>query len=145
MVGIWAAKVWGRESGVGMTGGALRSETDIGALMPYLYSAVTHLLAAHPEQSIAVLSEHGHALLRLARRNYTRLTTSQSTRDALTDYIAAHLLVAETSGKLCGLPEGDLGPLEPRDEEENPGENDEDDNDEEDPSLRKKQQMKKKR
>ena len=145
MVGIWAARVWGRESGVGMNGGALRSETDIGALMPYLYSAVTHLLAAHPEQSIAVLSEHGHALLRLARRNYTRLTTSQSTRDALTDYIAAHLLVAETSGKLCGLPEGDLGPLEPRDEEENPGDDDEDDNDEEDPSLRKKQQMKKKR
>ena len=30
-------------------------------------------------------------------------------RDALAEYVGAHLLVAETSGKVCGLPEGDLG------------------------------------
>ncbi|KAL3756850.1 hypothetical protein ACHAWU_005112 [Discostella pseudostelligera] len=50
----------------------LCTESDILSLMPYLYSLVTHLVAAHPEQSIAVL------------------------------------------GKICGLPEGDLGPLKPR-------------------------------
>ena len=92
----------------------LRTEADILALVPYLYSAVTHLLAAHPEQSIPVLSDHGHVLLRLARKNYARPTTNLQTRDALTEYVSAHLLVAETSGKLCGLPEGDLGPLVPR-------------------------------
>ena len=92
----------------------LRTEADILALLPYLYSAVTHLLAAHPEQSIPILSDHGHVLLRLARKNYIRPTTNMQARDALIEYVSAHLLVAETSGKVCGLPEGDLGPLVPR-------------------------------
>ena len=147
MVGLWADKAWENEGG-----GGIRSETDILVLIPYLYSAVTQLLAAHPEQSIAVLSEHGHALLRLARRYYTRVTTKQPQRDALTEYIGAHLLVAETSGKLCGLPEGDLGPLEPRDDDEeeednNPDEDEMDDEEEEEQSLKKKKkkQRKKKR
>ncbi|KAL7540736.1 hypothetical protein ACHAXR_010737, partial [Thalassiosira sp. AJA248-18] len=95
----------------------LRTEADILSLLPYLYSSVTHLLAAHPEHSMPILSDHGHALLRLARRNYARPATNLQTRDALTEYISAHLLVAETSGKVCGLPEGDLGPLVPRDNE----------------------------
>jgi len=85
MVGIWADRAWANEGGTttaSTTGGigsssssSVRSEQEIVQLMPYLYSAVTHLLAAHPEQSIAVLSEHGHALLRLARRMYTRGTS----------------------------------------------------------------------
>ncbi len=92
----------------------LCTESDILSVMPYMYSSVTHLLAAHPEQSIPVLSDHGHALLRLVRRNYTRPSTNLQLREALTEYVCAHLLVAETSGKICGLPEGDLGPLKPR-------------------------------
>lgn len=146
MVGIWADRAWGKESGFVSSsgGGGLRRDSDVIAIMPFLYSAVTHLLAAHPEQSIAVLSEHGHALLRLARRNYTRVTTNQQTRDALTDYIAAHLLVAETSGKLCGLPEGDLGPLEPRDDEEEEIENPDEDDREEEQRLTRTKNTKKK-
>ena len=143
LVGVWADDAWRYE------GSEIRREQEIIALIPYLYSAVTHLLAAHPEQSIAVLSEHGHALLRLARRYYTRSSANQAMRDALTDYIAAHLLVAETSGKLCGLPEGDLGPLEPREEEEDDcpeeEEEEEDVEDDEAPSPRMKQQQKKKK
>jgi hypothetical protein len=88
-----------------------RTEMDVVSLLPHLYAAVTHLLAAHPEQSVAVLSETGHALLRLAKKNYLKSATDPQLRDALTEYIGAHLLIAETSGKLYGLPEGDVGPL----------------------------------
>lgn len=137
LVGVWADLAWRNEGGV-------RSEQEIVALMSYLYSAVVQLLAAHPEQCVSVLSEHGHALLRLARRYYTRVSTPQATRDALTEYIGAHLLVAETSGRLCGLPEGDLGPLEPRDEEDdNLDEEEGDFEDDEGPSSKKKQRKKK--
>jgi hypothetical protein len=128
MVATWAESAWNLQSGGGTDYSAtqscklggdapsnhrrkMRTEADIFSLLPYLYSSVTHLLAAHPEQSMAVLSSHGHSLLRLARRNYLKVTTNQQSRDALTEYFSAHLLVAETSGKLCGLPEGDLGPL----------------------------------
>ena len=124
----------------------LRTEADIVSLMPYLYSSVTHLLAAHPEHSLPILSDHGHALLRLARRNYARPTTNVQTRDALTEYISAHLLVAETSGKLCGLPEGDLGPLVPRDNTvDDQGQNGEEGDQEGKEEHRKKKQSKKKR
>lgn len=92
----------------------LRTESDMLSVLPYMYLAATSLLAAHPEQCVPVLSDYGHSLLRLARRNYGRPTTSAQSREALTEYIGAHLLVAETSGKLSGLPEGDLGPLVPR-------------------------------
>ena len=68
----------------------------------------------HPEQSIPILVDHGHPRLRLARRNYARLTTNVQTGYVLTEYIGVHLLVAETSGMMCGFPEGDLGPLEYR-------------------------------
>jgi len=103
----------------------LRSEADLLALLPYLYSSVTHMLSAHPEQSIPILSDHGHVLLRLARKNYPRPTTNLQTRDALVEYLSAHLLVAETSGKICGLPEGDLGPLVPRENDDEEGQQDE--------------------
>ena len=119
MVGVWA------DSAMFDLEGGVRTDQDIIALMPYLYSAVTNLIAAHPEQSVPVLSEHGHSLLGLAKKYYAKIVTNPSAREALTDYIGAHLLVAETSGKLCGLPEGDLGPLEPRydeEEDENPEE-----------------------
>eukprot|EP00804_Cyclotella_cryptica_P000562 CCRYP_009970-RE/>CCRYP_009970-RE protein AED:0.07 eAED:0.07 QI:22/1/1/1/1/0.88/9/1092/3640 len=122
MVGWWAENAWNVQSGGGMTTTGiastqsayrsnLRSETDIFSLLPYLYSSVTHLVAAHPEQSVAVISERGHALLRMARKNYLKSATYPQMRDALTEYISAHLLVAETSGRLHGLPEGDVGPL----------------------------------
>ena len=67
------------------------------------------LLAVHLEQSVSILADHGHALLRLAWRNYSRPTMTAYSRDALTEYMGAHLLVAETSGKVSGLPEGGLG------------------------------------
>merc|ERR1712194_37791 len=67
------------------------------------------------------------------------------------EYIGAHLLVAETSGVLCGLPEGDLGPLVPRaeeDEEEGDGcvaEEGNDDGDSGDDRNRKRKKKKKKK
>ena len=67
------------------------------------------LLAVHLEQSVSILADHGHALLRLAWRNYSRPTMTANSRDALTEYMGAHLLVAETRGKVSGFPEGRLG------------------------------------
>lgn len=116
LVAWYAERAWTYQSG----GGAMsltssskhhRTELDVVSLLPHLYSAVTHLLAAHPEQSVAVLAETGHALLRLAKKNYLKSATDPQLRDALTEYIGAHLLIAETSGKLYGLSEGDVGPL----------------------------------
>jgi hypothetical protein len=90
------------------------SEYEMLSVLPYMYSDATSLLAAHPEHCVPVLSDYGHSLLRLARRNYGKPTTSAQSREALTEYIGAHLLVAETRGKLSGLSEGDLGLLVPR-------------------------------
>ena len=95
-----------------------RTEFDILSILPHLYSTATHLLASHPEQSVPVLSECGHNLLRLAKKNYLKSFSNDALRDALTEYMGAHLLIAEVAGKLYGLPEGDLGPLLSMDEEE---------------------------
>lgn len=117
LVAWYANHAWTYQSGGGLLssgtskGQVSRTEMDIVSLLPHLYSAVTHLLAAHPEQAVAVVSEHGHALLRLAKKNYLKSASDPLLRDALTEYFGAHLLVAETSGKLYGLPEGDVGPL----------------------------------
>lgn len=90
----------------------LRSETDIAAMIPYLYSTVTNLLSSLPQQSIPILSEHGRALLRFAKKHYVKPTiVHPHLRDALTEYISGHLMVAEMSGMVSGLLEGDLGPL----------------------------------
>jgi hypothetical protein len=70
----------------------LWTESEVLSLLPYMYSATTSLLAAHPEHCVPVLSDCGHSLLRLARRNYNRPTTSAQTREAITEYISAHLL-----------------------------------------------------
>ena len=98
----------------------LRTEFDILSILPHLYSTVTHLLACHPEQSVPILSECGHNFLRLAKKNYLKsfTTSNDALRDALTEYMGVHLLIAEVAGKLYGLPEGDLGPLLSIDEEE---------------------------
>lgn len=117
LVAWYADHAWTYQSGGGLLlsgtgkGQLSRTEMDIVSLLPQLYSAVTHLLAAHPEQAVAVVSEYGHVLLRLAKKNYLKSASDPQLRDALTEYFGAHLLVAETSGKLYGLPEGDVGPL----------------------------------
>lgn len=56
----------------------------------------------------------GHALLRLVWRSYTCPTTNSQLREAMTEYLCSFVAVAETSGKVCGLSEGDLGPLKSR-------------------------------
>ncbi|KAL7471935.1 hypothetical protein ACHAXS_012259 [Conticribra weissflogii] len=90
----------------------LRSETDIAAMIPYLYSTVTNLLSSHPQHSIPILSQHGRALLRFAKKHYVKPTiVHPHLRDALTEYLSGHLMVAEMSGIMSGLLEGDLGPL----------------------------------
>jgi hypothetical protein len=80
-------------------------------LIYHMYTAITHLLAAHLSHCIPVMEEHGETLLQYARNLFPSLTATH--RDAMVDYFSVHLSICEEAGRLQGLSIGELGRVGP--------------------------------
>lgn len=58
-------------------------------LLPYMYSVVTNLVAAHPEQSVGVMTKYSHLLFRYAKIVWMKRTFQH--RGELLDYFSVQM------------------------------------------------------